>query len=65
MLYKVFYCGTVFVLNKTENEMKNITAVVFTVCFLSVVLNIGLVTKYVQIGKSDTCIPSMDMGDLQ
>ena len=31
----------------------------------SIVLNIGLVTKYVRIGQADTCVPSMDLGELK
>lgn len=34
-------------------------------CFVSIALNVGLVTKYAQIGHTDMCIPSMSMGDLQ
>lgn len=45
--------------------MKPSTAVIFTICFISIVLNIGLITKYVSIGHTDMCVPSMNMGDLQ
>lgn len=45
--------------------MKPTTAVIFTVCFVSLALNIGLVTKYVQIGHTDMCIPSMSMDALK
>lgn len=43
----------------------NTKAVIYTLCFISIALNVGLVTKYVQIGHTDMCIPSMSMGDLQ
>jgi hypothetical protein len=46
-------------------KMKNVTAVIFTICFISVILNIGLVTRYVSIGHTDVCVPSMALGELQ
>ena len=45
--------------------MDKVIAIVCTICVVSVLLNIGLITKYVTIGHTAMCIPSMGMGELE
>lgn len=42
--------------------MKQLPAVVYTLCIISVLLNVGLVTKYVTIGHVDMCVPVIEGG---